>query len=85
MAATSEEHPLETNKSQDATGKRGGLARLVSLFRPSKWLVSWEALVAASILPSMAAAMFQAAFDAGTVWLWIVVYILDLLYFASTL
>ena len=85
MAATSEEQPLETNKSQDATGKRGGLARLVSLLRSSKWLVSWEALVAASILPSVAAAMFQAAFDAGTVWLWIVVYILDLLYFASTL
>ena len=29
-------------------------------------------LAAASILPSVAAVMFQAAFDAGTVWLWIV-------------
>jgi len=83
MATTSEEQPLETNISQNAAGKRGGLARLVSLLRPSKWLVSWEALVAASILPSVAAVMFQAAFDAGTVWLWIVIYILDLLYFAS--
>ena len=83
MAATSEEQSLETNRSQNAAGKRGGLARLVSFLRPSKWLVSWEALVAASILPSVAAVMFQAAFDAGTVWLWIVIYILDLLYFAS--
>ena len=83
MATTSEEQPSETNRSQNVAGKRGGLARFVSLFRPSKWLVSWEALVAASILPSVTAVMFQAAFDAGAVWLWIIIYILDLLYFAS--
>ena len=72
MAATSEEQPSETNQSRNTAGKRDGLARLVSLLRPSKWLVSWEALVTASILPSVAAVMFQAAFAAGTVWLWIV-------------
>ena len=31
----------------------------------------------------MTAVMFQAVFDAGAVWLWILIYILDLLYFAS--
>ena len=72
MAATSEEQPSETNRSQNATRRRGGLARLLSFLRSSKWLVSWEALVAASILPSVAAVMFEAAFDAGTVCLWIV-------------
>jgi len=74
MAATSEEQPSETNRSQNAAGKRGGLVRLVSFLRPSKWLASWEKLVATSILPSVAAVMVQAAFDPGTVWLWIVIY-----------
>ena len=78
--------PPDGTRRQSHSVERGGiLGRPFSLIQLSKWLAPWEALVAASILPSITLVIFQAAFDAGIVWQWAVVYVLDAVYVASML
>ena len=68
-----------------STEPQGRLGRLRSLFRPSALLAVWEALVAASVLPSVFLVVFQAALDAGTVWQWVVIYLADGLFLLAML
>lgn len=66
-----------------AVEHRGVAARLRSFFNPSLWLSAWEALVVASIVPSILLVVFQVAFDAEIVWQWVVIYSADALFIAS--
>ena len=68
-----------------STERRGFVGRLRSLLQPSMLLAAWEALVAASIIPSVALVIFQVAFDAGIVWQWVIMYVADALFAASML
>ena len=61
----------------------GYFARLRSLFKPSILLAAWEALVAASIIPSVLLILFQIPFDAGIVWQWVFIYLADAIFIAS--
>ena len=72
-------------QSQNITTEpRGFAGRLRSLFKPAMLQAAWEALVAASILPSIVLVVFQAVFDAGIRWQWAILYIADALFVAST-
>ena len=66
-----------------STENQGRLARLRSLFNPSSLLAVWEALVAVSVVPSVFFVVFQAAFDAGSIWQWVLIYVADTLFVAS--
>ena len=71
-------------QSHSAPAESGrGLGRLRSLFQLSTLLSMWEALVAASVVPSVILVVFQAAFDAGIVWQWVVIYLGDALFVAA--
>ena len=66
-----------------STENRGILGRLRSFFELSMLLSAWEGLVAASVVPSVILLIFQAAFDAGIVWQWVLIYLCDGLYVAA--
>lgn len=69
--------------SRNVAVDRGVAARLRSFFNPSLWLSAWEALVVASIVPTILLVVFQVAFDAEIVWQWVVIYSADALFIAS--
>ena len=79
---TGEEPPGGARRQSHSvpTENREMLVRLRSLFQLSVLLRVWEALVAASIVLSVVLVVFQAAFDAGIVWQWVLIYLCDGLY-----
>ena len=83
-----EEGPSGGSRRQSqslAAEPRGFRGRFRSLFKLAMLQTAWETLVAASIVPSIVLVVFQAVFDAGIVWQWIVIYIADALFIASML
>ena len=78
------ERPPEGPRRQSITAEPRGLAgHLRSRFKLTMLQAAWEALVAASIVPSIVLVVFQAAFDAGIKWQWVILYIADALFVAS--
>lgn len=61
----------------------GFIERIRSFFQPSKLLGLWEAVVAASVIPSVFLVVLQAGFDAGSIWQWIFIYLCDALYLVA--
>lgn len=78
-----EERPPGGARQATSVERRGFVGRLRALFKPSMWLAHWDAIVAASIIPSIVFVIFQVAFDAGIVWQWVIIYLADALFIAS--
>ena len=78
--------PGSRRQSQSvSTENRRVLGRLRSFFEPSVLLKLWEGLVAVSVVLSVVLLIFQAAFDAGIIWQWVLIYLCDGLYVAAIL